>query len=557
MGLSIKKSKLLKTENLSDGNTFKELFSNLEKSWNDKNNSIELANKFSKQFEGKTNFEFTHDALKNKSLITYIDAPWGSGKTYFIENMLEWVLKNDVHKKYIFSSDSTEDSKPEFDIEILDAWEIYNGSNISEILSNIFKPNLQDDEIIAKIREYKNPKKGLDKKVLVKCVAKRFGGIAISLLKTTPALPIIKAAEYFAQNETEKRDDAENLAAKFDSKTEEENNSIVVKAIIETIEEKYIDNNKIIIIDNIERLSSANRLDVINKIMNWANIAGTTYIFLTNFEKIKITKEYEEDFWNKISLHETFKLENDWETYVNNYKYQYNGNRNNFIMSDFKHLLSFTKRIIPLFFTNNSDTQDIREIKKLLDNWSINLKDDMNDIELIKSFLNEIISNLSGLDKYFLINTAITLLSEEYWELWEQEINENENDNFSKEDFSNVEVDSEYNKPLFNNKMLRIQSNFFNLEIKEENGEVIFDEPDFSIETDLRKEFKKFNNFIDENSTTKFINLISDISETRKITSSDNYLKDLLIKSDNKYNKYFEFKYNNLRKIYIFNKINI
>ncbi len=551
MGLNIKKSKLLSTENLNDGKTFDELFSNLEKSWKDKNNSIKSAEEFEEQFKDKKqNFEFTHDALKNKSLVTYIDAPWGSGKTYFIENMLEWVLKNEVHNTYSFSADS---SKQEFDIEILDAWEIYSGSNISEILSSIFKPDLQNKKLIKKVKKYSSDPQI---KMITRSIAKRFGGIATSLLKTTPILPIIKAAEYFAENEAKRKSSAKELVTKFDSSNEDENNAIVIKSIIETIEEKYKDNNKIIIIDNIERLSSVNRLDVINKIMNWANIAGTTYIFLTNFEKIKITKEYEEDFWNKISLNETFKLENDWETYVDTYVYSYNDGKDTFIMSNFRNFLTFTKRIIPLFFTSNTDTQDIREIKKLLDNWAINLDGDINDIELIKSFLNEIISNLSGLDKYFLINTAITLLAEEYWELWEKEIEDNE-ENFSSDDFVNVNANCEYNKPLFNNKMLRIQSNFFNLEIKEDNGEIIFDKPDFSIETDLRKEFKKFNNFIDENSTMNFIKLTKEISETRKIISKDNYLKDLLIKSNNKYNKYFEFKYNNLRKIYIFNKINI
>ena len=210
------------------------------------------------------------------------------------------------------------------------------------------------------------------------------------------------------------------------------------------IEEQTIDKKKFFVIDNIERLSSKNRLDIINKIMNWASISGVTYIFLTNFDKIKITKEFEEDFWNKISLQETFKLHNDWREYVKKYSHQ------DFVLADHPLLLEIVIETIPIFFQSGEDSADIREIKKILDNWTCKHTLTL-EVEIVISFVKEIERNIYGLDKYFSVNKIITFLSKRdiYWDLFKNDMDK-ELEKESKIEYT----------PMINNKMFRIQSNF-------------------------------------------------------------------------------------------------
>ncbi len=570
MGLNIKKPNYLDTSLITSDDhekTYNELLKInskhpfvlfkdlLTKSWETKEFDLKEGEELNKFFANAENVSLTPDSLKNKSLITYIDAPWGSGKTYFIENLIRWIKKSNNEEEFDFG-----ENKSKLNIEVLDAWEIYNDSNIEEVLKNIFKPNIDN------IGEYvkKNVEKYIDgdneaKKKQLFSKIKRYGFIANAFLtySPTPIQPffaignkaIKKANNFVGKIPIEYSKQLINSTNnEFLEKYNNISQEILTKSIIDYIEDEYENNNKFIVIDNIERLSSRNRLDVINKIMNWANLKGTTYLFLTNFQKINFSTLFEEDFWNKISLHETFKLTNSWESYISNYK----GNEFDLSLEGNeegeegnKDLKDFILNIIPVFFSSNEDNMDIREIKKLLDNWEDKKKLN-NNKELIISLLKEIVDkNLEGLDKYYFINHTISWLSENKWDLWSDDL-----------DLSKIEEDID-NTPLINNKMFRIQSNFYRLEVvKDKDGTIKFNNSNgFKIDNSEIDFFKKFNNFIDDTASHKFQKVIRDILSTREIDDKKNYILKYMDLINKEEIKYFEFKYNNIKKIHIYNEI--
>ncbi len=559
MALNIKKPNYINTSEMLVGDELKKiselskdhpfiLFKDLmEKSWNVKINDIKKGEELQEKFDQINDLKITVDSLKNKSLITYIDAPWGSGKTYFIEKLIEWTKNEKDEKKFNFSNGK----KSSLDINFIDAWEINNNKSIEDFLIEAYSIEVKDFEDFLKNVEEFNEK--------IKKWTKRFGRIMFSPIERILNSATLKLAPGgvgidFDLSELLKD---ENLKKSFEEPFKKEIDSLKLltdqnklKILLVTyIEDKYIKNNKLIIIDNIERLDSNSRLKCINAILNWANFSGTTFLFLTNFEKIKITKDYEEDFWNKISLHETFKLTNSWQTYVSNYKKETSFDLND---QNYLDLKDFILNIIPSFFSNNEDDMDIREIKKLLDNW--NIKNESTNKELIISLLREIIEkNSGGLDKYFLINHSVTWLSENKWNLWEDD---KVIDDETKNDAYN-------NIPLINNKMFRIQSNFYDLEVEVKNNKAKFkNSKNLKISEKDISHFKKFNNFIDDNATQKFRTVIESVLSTRNITNKDNYIFKYMdyIKLNNgnsKANsmKYFEFKYNNIKKLHIYNDI--
>lgn len=557
MGLNIKKPNYLDTSLIKKDDfnkNYDQLNSNkkhpfilfkdhLEKSWEIKRIDLKNGEEEQQHFDNCEEVNITLDSLKNKSLITYIDAPWGSGKTYFVENLVKWIKRKDSEEEFKFSN-----SPSKININVLDAWEIYNHNNIEDFLVKSFNIDQNDfNEFLKNIDNKWTKTKSITRKILL-----TFKKI-ISALKLSVKVGGLVGVEIEFSKLFE--NDSEFLESwkTFKEKNEDKIKNIKEKDLLsimfsEYIEDKYKENNNMIIIDNIERLSSKNRLDVINKIMNWANLSGTTYLFLTNFQKINFSTTFEEDFWNKISLHETFKLTNSWETYISEYT------QNEFDLSSDKleQIRNFILNMIPLFFSNNNDNMDIREMKKLLDNWNEKndiLKEELDDLEknkkLIISLLKEIIEkNLEGLDKYFFINYSISWLSENNWNLWENDLN-------------GLNIENIEETPLINNKMFRIQSNFYNLDVEILENKIVFSgrDKEFKIKEEEIEFFKKFNNFIDDTASKKFQIIINDILKTREIDNENNYLyRYIKFKETNKI-KYFEFKYNNHKKIHIYNEI--
>ncbi len=545
MGLNIKKpnylnSSLVKTN--SDNLFYNSFLKKIEASWFNKNLDINKANDLLEITNSDKTIKFIPDALKNLSLITYIDAPWGSGKTYFIESFLDWKSKN--NNLTINFKNKIELKKIE--IDLIDAWEIYNKQKIEDILIDIFKIDYE------KFKEWlKNNKSNLEAKIDPKTPKEKRKTLGWKVARTI-SIPFYKTLQSVGSNfiNIEKfleaipeikevwEDEYSSLVEKLKLK-DREDKSILNFIVSLYIEDLYKDNNKIIVLDNIERLSSKNRLDVINKILNWANISGITFIFLTNFEKIKISSVSEEDFWNKISLYETFKLENDWKLYLDEYEHK------DFTLKNHQDLLSLIKTLIPSFFDSNKDDTDIREIKKLLDNWN-DKHNCRNEKELIISFIKEAHNHLEGLSKHFFTNKTISeLATDKYW-------------NYFKKDFKDEQLEkrsTEIYIPLINNKMFRIQSNFYELKLVSKDNVLKFDPNNLKIRIGEDRFFNEFNNFVDDNASTSFKDLISELFSTRRIENS-NHLLNLYMKMINEDKiSYFEFKYNNLRKIHIYNEI--
>ncbi len=563
MALKLKRSKIIDTSNLNlnSNSIFTEFESCLEKSRDDKKRSIEegelslshiyetlkqnplskLCSSGNKKINKQVNF--IPDSLKNKSLISYIDAPWGSGKTKFIEEYVSWSLTN---------------SKLFNKIDIIDAWEVYNGQNINDILWKIFKIDPKDKKLSKGID------KALNKYTNNSTARMKFlGKAALNVTMPVVGITIEGAKKTFKYMKSEINPEKQKflslIKGDFDENQKTEILSLAIQEVIESNSKNW---DRLIVLDNIERLSSVNRLDVINKILNWASLKGITFIFLTNFERIKLTKVFEEDFWNKISLQETFKLSNNWNSYLRNYEYEINGNK--FILKNHEKLLALIEDLIPTFFSENNDSMDIREIKKLLDNWK-DKNNNQSEVKLIESFLQHLVNeNMSGLDKYFIINRSISLLTDEerYWELWENDFKERLGS------FSPGEI---YNKPLIDNKMLRIQSNFFNLKFKVKDSKIIFDDIKLDLRPDEEKEFKEFNNFIDDHSSKTLKQIIYKALQTRSLDIKTELNKDysnspkeekefnynylFILSKQFKMHNYFEFKYNKLEKLYLYNII--
>lgn len=581
MALKIKDSIILDNSLINDSSNnninhpFNILKHEMEKSWATFSKEVTEGKNFYEKTLQKSNLNFYPDSIKNKSLITYINAPWGSGKTYFIEKFISWAKNIDGHlnkpesinnesKEELFKFNPNSPNPLPLKINLIDSWEIHNGKNISEILSKIFVPNVKDKRFIGHYKKvYYEIVGSKEKERKVKRNIVRFSFLAsaiaaIALTCGTIGVGVVGLGAVAATNTvfTSMADECEIKNDKrFKNLTDFEKRIILQESIIRFIEDQNKNNDQLIIVDNIERLSSKNRLDVINKILNWANIGGTTYIFLTNFDKIKLTKEYEEDFWNKISLHETFSLSNSWVKYLENYSH------NGFKFDESKkELLNFIKEILPSFFRNAEDIMDIREIKKLLNNWQEKNNKSLSQSELILSFTSILLDvNSKGLEKYFLINKIVSNLSEDYWYLWEKEFIKL----FGKNEFLSIANERNINNPkntsFIKNKMYRIQSNFFDIEmnINSKNELYVLKEKIKLKSTEIER-FKSFNNFVDESSRIKFEKTIVNLLSTRKIYEWENSFLYYFVNVSSKKGytpKYYEFKYNNIKKIFIYNKI--
>ncbi|NQX83559.1 MAG: hypothetical protein HRS50_02515, partial [Mycoplasmataceae bacterium] len=319
MALNIKKPNYINTSAISNGDyskTYKDLknknkehpfvlFKDLmEDSWVVKNEDLKVGEEQQLIFENKKDLNITVDSLKNKSLITYIDAPWGSGKTHFVEGLINWIKGPDKNKnkdeiKFKFSK-----SENNLNISLIDSWEVYKSKNIEEIFKNIYEPEL-DEEFDKLVKENKKniDKNKVSKKKELKSKIHRYLFIANSFLKFIPS-PVqtsLILAENAMKNKKQILDDRNEFLKKYNNIEID----ILTKSIKDSIELKFKENNNFIIIDNIERLSSKNRLDVINKVVNskrpWAatqvgynrtnNFSYYLRFFIENSEFLKLSQK--------------------------------------------------------------------------------------------------------------------------------------------------------------------------------------------------------------------------------------------------------------------------
>jgi SpoVK/Ycf46/Vps4 family AAA+-type ATPase len=64
-------------------------FESFKTNWNDENEKLE-------KYLNKKNFVFKPEKLAKKSPLTLLNAPWGTGKTYFIENFVKLFIDEEI-----------------------------------------------------------------------------------------------------------------------------------------------------------------------------------------------------------------------------------------------------------------------------------------------------------------------------------------------------------------------------------------------------------------------------------------------------------------------------
>lgn len=209
---------------IEDVKKFKEDFNNYKIKFNS------IKNKKSENIE---NILYTPEAILNSSPITLINAPWGSGKTFFIESLCEYILTGEIKLKYINK------------IIVIDAWK-YSASTLI--------PNDFVNHLIDKLASgYKKRKK----------IKKTF----YSFLNSVP-LAII------------------NNKLGIDIKIDEKNN-LSVEDSIDTLN-KYINKPVLVVLDNIERIGSSwwDVIKIIQKLVVLEN-----FIFLLPVYREKLQPE--------------------------------------------------------------------------------------------------------------------------------------------------------------------------------------------------------------------------------------------------------------------------
>ncbi|MGL5520098.1 MAG: P-loop NTPase fold protein [Metamycoplasmataceae bacterium] len=130
---------------ISEDNIFeecKEFIKNIENDYlnfkNKFNNNFDIFNKQNKNKEIKVFFE--PESISKKSPMTIIDAPWGSGKTYFIEELCNYINNGKIKPQYIKN------------IILIDAWKHSGDNDVPlEILKEIFY-SISNKSVKAKIK---------------------------------------------------------------------------------------------------------------------------------------------------------------------------------------------------------------------------------------------------------------------------------------------------------------------------------------------------------------------------------------------------------------------
>jgi hypothetical protein len=215
----------------------------IEERFNEFKDNYEKEFKKQNKYLGHGDFVFLPERLSKKSPLTLINAPWGTGKTYFIENFVKLFIdkkiKSDLFKKII----------------IIDAWKFSNSRDVPmefvAELSNILV-NLQTH---AKDVE--------TKKSLVK---KLFGWMNPRNLKLKIGVKIVGLIDIYSDIERKVEEDTKEVEDNW----------------------KLIEDNKystIIFVDNIERLGSYT-WDLLKSIIKLQEFSNYLIVLPLNIEKL-------------------------------------------------------------------------------------------------------------------------------------------------------------------------------------------------------------------------------------------------------------------------------
>lgn len=236
---------------------------------------IEEKNKCEKEYEeyrNNENYFFQPEILSRRSPLTIIDAPWGSGKTFFIENL----IKLSKNKKI--------DLKEFKNIIIIDAWKYSNSKNIPE-------------EIMAELFLI------LTKKYIKSDIKYNFLKIASWLFNTT-AIPWIKKIGIDLKKINNE---------KIDIKKYEENLKEIKVKLEKTI----------IFFDNVERVGKES-WEIIKAIFKISQIDNFVFILPMNTKKMKNNQktdfgEYPIEKFIDIKI---FEFKQDYLSFLLNYGFK-------------------------------------------------------------------------------------------------------------------------------------------------------------------------------------------------------------------------------------------
>jgi hypothetical protein len=408
-----------------------------EKFVNFKENYNKELKKLSGYLDNK-DYVFMPEKLSKKSPLTLINAPWGTGKTYFVENFIKLFIdkeiESDVFKKII----------------IIDAWKFSNSTDVpmefaaelSSILVDI-QTDVQDLET---------------KKSLIK---KLFGWMNPRNLKLRVGFKIAGFIDIYT--ETERMTEKETKEVKDNWKLIENNSD-----------------STIIFVDNIERLGSYT-WDLLKSIIKLQEFNNYLIVLPLNIDKLSNH--------NIASNNSEYPIEKYIDFNYYNFIQDYDGFFNTYIKNDEE----WVNKLNFIFNTEvNSKKLSIRELESLFQRYHI------FDIESKYKQLTEINKNIwpagesinnvimQDIEKYFQHHKSICeVVIKAVKELKAKDVNQRFI-NFPDQDFPNQLFNYEgddrrywYSKDknyieIFKdiNNELEKTSKFYNSEIKKYNDEI-------------------------------------------------------------------------------------
>ncbi len=426
-----------------------------------------------KPYLNKELIVFTPQEIATKSPLTIIDAPWGNGKTYFIEEVGKYFFDHQYEIK-------KKQNIPFEKIIIIDTWKYSSSGNVVEqVMIELFS--------VLSSKSDKNKENW-------KKVGKFFWNKIV--------IPIAN----------------DKIGTDFDKFDEQKNFDKLINEI-----EKNKPKKTIIFFDNIERLGSS-ALDVLKAIQKLSSFNFFCFIFPLYYKKLHdisegINGEFPIDKFINLSH---FKLENDYTNLLK--KEGFDNEFSKVINSCLKN-------------DESNDNLTIREVKKIFEHNKLNiLYQEKGTFDFISKFCKIInIYNKIKVKEYLsgFLNVFLTSL-EEQKNIFNNEIQKLDDKEIFKIIPENIKNELIgylwYEKNIKGIEIEKIE-NFFNEEIKKYNNSIANKEILFNNAMQMQYPLaKKWNEEINEETTlkSKYIELLN--KNTNDQTNLYIYLIDILQK---------------------------
>lgn len=339
-------------------------------------------NKYKKEFDDLKNkgkeknkrIIFTPENILNSSPITLIDAPWGSGKTFFIENLCEYILSGEIELDYIDK------------IILIDAWK-YSTSTM-----------MPDDFIDHLLNELT---RGYKTKMIIKIwIANLLVSIRpiISLTNSKFLDTIMNFFICLLQPKSYIKKDIEYFIKKINKK--------FTKPIL-------------VVVDNIERIGSG-WWEIIKIIQKLVALDNFIFVIPMYKEKLKLENGSEWSIDKYISI-PSYTLKNDYACVLkkHNFKHEYLNDLTNLLNEKVNGEVLNLRQLSNLLSSNLNDRKFSNKYEMLY--WFENniWPSEKHKSKFRDDFLNRIVrSDIDKLNKNFLsITSAYEMLVTDHKEL--------------------------------------------------------------------------------------------------------------------------------------------